>query len=273
MRGGGRGFLAGVITVLASMAIFVALLAHYAENFAGASGSFADRAVSVVQSSGVQSLIVDTVTNRVVEEAGGASSLRPEIESAVGDAVASPEVTAAVREAATSLQSQLTSGTATQLTLSLPDLGSSLAASVGSQSPLLAEELRNIGTVTVVDVPIPSSDESAIHDVTEVGADATLMLVLSVALIALALLVSPNRARTLRGLGIGALLSGLLAAAAYIAGRTIVVDRFSSATARTAVQAVWRTYLSGLEITGLVLAAVGLIVALVAATQARRNRY
>lgn len=267
----GRRFLAGVVTVLASVAILVTLLAHYAQTLVNPNG-FANKAVAVVRTQGVQAIIVGTVTDRIEAEAGNAASVQPEIESAVSEAVASRQVSARVRDAALSLQNQLVSGNATSLTLTLPDVGSSIADSIASRSTVLADEVRNIGTITVLDVPIPSSDASLVHDLARIGDDFSLLIILSVALAALALLISPSRARTLRGLGIGVALGGALAAAVYVAGRGIVLDEFSSGEARTAAGAVWSTYLGRLETWGFVLVVLGLIVAAAAATAVRGSR-
>lgn len=267
----GRRLLAGVVTVLATLAILVTLLAHYAGNIAGNSARFADRAVAVVRTPGVESMIVGVVTDRIGAYTGGDTGAQPLIREAVQQALASGQVSADIRSAAISLQSQLLSGSADQLTLTLPDLGTSLASSIASRSPELADAVRNVGTITVVDVAIPPSDAGAVHDLADLGRDATLLLILSAALVALALLISPSRARTLRALGIGVALSGLLAAAVYVAGRSFVVDEFSSGDARTAARAVWSTYLGGLETWGLVLAGVGALVAVLAATQVRRR--
>ena len=112
-----------------------------------------------------------------------------------------------------------------------------------------------------------------IHDLARAGNDFSLLIILSVALAALALLISPTRARTLRGLGVGLALVGVLAAAAYLIGRSIVANEFSPGDARTAADAVWNTYLGSLEVWGFVLAAVGLVVAALATTAVRSPRY
>ncbi len=63
---------------------------------------------------------------------------------------------------------------------------------------------------------------------------------------------------------LGAFVSGLLGAAIYLVGRGIVVNEFSTPSARTAARAAWSIYLGGLETSGLVLAGLGALVAVVA---------
>jgi hypothetical protein len=259
-----RRFLAAVVTTVAAAAICVTLLAYYANHVLANSAGFSDRAVNVVLSDGVESLIVGRVTDRVTEVVGNESSLRPEIEDAVREALSNGAVTVEIREAAESLQNQLTSGGANSLTLTLPDVGASLASSVESTSPELADELRGIGTVTVLDVPIPPADASAFHDLATAGSDSSLLLVLTCALAVLALVISPDRRRTILGLGLGAFVSGLLTAAIYLVGRGLVVQEFSGQDAHTAARAAWSVYVGGLETWGLVLAGTGAIVSIVA---------
>ena len=112
----GRRLLAGLVTVLASAVILLTLLAHYAQTLVDPAG-FANKAVAVVHTQGVQSIIASTVEDHIVSEVPGASTVQPEISAAVGEALASQQVSADIREAAVSLQSQLVSGTATSLTL------------------------------------------------------------------------------------------------------------------------------------------------------------
>jgi hypothetical protein len=259
-----RRFLAAVVTMVAAVAICLTLLAYYANHVLANSASFSGRAVNVVLSNGVESLIVDRVTDRVTEVVGSDTSVQPVIDEAVREALSNAQVSAAIREAAESLQNQLSSGDANSLTLTLPDFGSSLASSVESTSPELADELRGIGTVTVIDVPIPSADARAFHDLATAGSDSSLLLVLTGALAVLALVISPDRRRTILWLGLGAVASGLVAAAIYLLGRGLVVQEFSGQDARTAARAVWSVYLGGLETWGFVLAGVGAVVSIVA---------
>ena len=250
MNSTGRTFLAAVVTVVASVAIFVTLLANYANVLANSS-SFSDRAVSVVRTGAVEALIVDAVTRRVEDEVGYDPSLQPLIKDAVRQAVSNRQITGEIRAAAGSLQSQLASGQASALILTLPDAGSAVASTIRSRSPQLADVVSRVGTITVLDVPIPSTAATAIHDLATAGRDSSLLIVFSVAMVCLALLLSPDRRRTLVGLGLGAVVSGLLGTAIYLVGRGIVVNEFSTPSARTAARAAWSVYLGGLESWGL----------------------
>jgi hypothetical protein len=265
-----RAFLAAVVAGLASVAMLVTLLAHYARVFANAS-SFSGRALSVVHSGAVESLIVNSVTNRVVGEAGVQATARPMIEQGVREALSNRQITAEIRATAATLQSELVSGHANALTLTLPDIGPATAASLESRSPQLADVVSRVGTVTVVDVRVPSAAATATHDLAVVGRDSSLLIVFSAAMIALALILSPDRRRTLLGLGLGAFAAGLLAAAIYLVGHALVVDQLSVPAARTAAGAAWDAYLGGLESSGLLLAGIGAVVAALAVLSRRRR--
>jgi hypothetical protein len=266
-----RRLLAAVVTVLASIAMLATLLAYYANHALLNSASFSGRALSVVHTGAVESLIVEDVTNHIIGSVGDQASVRPTLEDAVREALSSAQIAAELRAAATSLQSQLVSGPAKSLSLTLPDGGSAIAASIESRSPQLAAEISRIGAITVVDVPIPSAAVTAVHDLATVGRDSSLLLVFTAALAALALILTPERRRTLLGLGLGALAAGLLAAVAYLAGRGLVVNQFSTQAARTAAGAAWSVYLGGLESSGFALAGVGVVIASAAALASSRT--
>ena len=266
--------MAGVVTTLASLAILLALLAHDA-NRTLVSPGFSSRALSVVRSGPVETLIVDNVTQRLVLDLGAPATVQPMIQTAVRDVLADPQVSAEIRAAAKLLQSELVSGVANTLTLTLPDVGSRVASRVQAVSPQLAAAVSRVGTITVLSVPIPSAAATPLHDLATIARDSTLLIVLAVAMVLLALIISTDRRRTLRVLGVGAIASGLAAAALYLIGRGVVVNQFSSQDARTAAGSVWKVYVGGLESAGLVLAGIGAAVALAATvslTAARGSR-
>ena len=267
----GRTFLAAVATVVASVAILATLLAHSAHVLVDSS-SFSSEAVRVVQTVTVESFIVDSVTNRVVAEVGDQPAVRPLVNAGVHEALSHPQITDEIRRAAATLETELASGHASALTLTLPDAGSPIAATIRPRSPELADAVSRVGTITVLDVHIPSSAGSAIHDLAIVGRDSSLLIVFSAAMAALALILSCERRRTMSWLGLGALVSGLIAAGIYIIGRTVLVNQFSGSAARTAAHAVWSVYLGGLEGSGLVIAAIGAVVAALAILSRRRRR-
>ena len=265
MKSASREFLAAVLTALASVTILVTLLAHYANHVLVNPASFSRRAVSVVHTGPVESLIADSVTDRLVKDVGDETSVQPMVEDAVSEALRNGEITAEIRAAAKSLQSELVSGTASTLKLTLPDVGPATASRIESRSPELADALTHVATIAVLDVPIPSTAADAVHDVASVGRDSSLLLVLSVALVILALLISEDRGRTLLWLGLGTFMSGLLAAVVYLVGHRLVVNEFSAEDARTAAGTVWSVYLGGLETSGFVLAGVGAVIMTAAA--------
>ncbi|MDA8069262.1 MAG: hypothetical protein M0T77_11730 [Actinomycetota bacterium] len=253
----GRGVLAGVLTALACLAMPVTLASEYAAQVLGSPGGFSGRAVTVVESSGVDSLVVGAVTNRVMALTGGQSGVQPIVQEAVRTALASPQVIASVQNAAASLQRELVAGSASTLTLTLPGIGSSAAPVVAATSPALAAALRNLGPVTVVSIRVPHTYAKLAHGLGNVARESSPLLVLTGALILSALLLSPRRARTLRVLGLGALLCGLLAIGVAGVGRGLAVNAFSAASARLVAGVMWSTYLGGLEAWGLVMAGAG----------------
>lgn len=261
MTAAGRRLSAAVVTALASLAMLVTLLAHQADQVLVNSSSFSDRAVRVVRTPAVDSLVVAAVTHRLLSYVGDQANLQPIVEEAVHVAVSDRRITGEVRAAAGSLDRELLSGNANTLTLTLPDVGASIAPRIQPVSPQLAAAVTRIGAVTVLDVPIPPAAASAIHSVARLAQEWPLLLVATVALVLLALIISPRRRRTVLALGLGAAVSGLLAAALYLAGRGLIVNQFSTLDGRAAAQAAWDIYSGGLETAGFVLAGIGAVVA------------
>jgi hypothetical protein len=259
MTDAGRRLIAGAITLLASVMILVTLIASYVNHAFVNTTTFADHATSVLHSDGVDHLIVTRVTDQVIPNATEAASIRPDLELAVHDLVSSRPVTNEFRAAAESLQEQLVSGNAHQLTLQLPNVGTALASRVSSTSPELADDLNRIGTVTVLDVPIPSTAASIVHGTVSFSKNASLLVILTIALIVLALIVTPERRRTVIRLGLGAVLSGVLVVVFYLLGRELVASEFSGDAAQTAARAVWSGYLSGIELPALFVAGGGIV--------------
>lgn len=221
--------------------------------------------MAVVRTGPVESLVVNTVTSRILAYVGDQPSIEPAIQAAVRQAVSNRAITEEIRAAAESLQAQLVSGHANTLTLTLPHVGSAVAASIQPVSPQIAAAVSRLGTITVLDVSIPPSAAQAIDDLGRAGADFPVLVLGTIVLVVLALVLSADRGRTLIALGLAAFASGALAVAIYLAARGLVVDEFSSLDARTAAQTAWSVYLGGLETSGFVLAAVGAAVAVAGA--------
>lgn len=153
---------------------------------------------------------------------------------------------------------------ADQLTLALPGIGTIIASRITSDAPQLGATVGNVGTITVLDVPIPPSDAKDLHHLVSFGRDAPELLIATLALLLLALAISPRRDKTLIRLALGATVCGLALVAIYLAGRGIVVNEFQTPDGQAVARAAWSTYLGSLETWGFVLAAAGAITAAVA---------
>ena len=252
----GRALLAALLSVLASVAMLLALIAGSVTTLTGS--GFAGRTLRVVEAGPLRATVISTVTNHVLAVTGDRAAVTPLVSQAVDEALSSAPVRAEIDAAARSLQSQLESGRTSVLRLSLPDVGPRLGGLVAPRSPQLAAILDRIGTVQVADIPLPAGASTAAHDLSLVGGDSTLAIVLCVLLAGGALLISPSRWGTLQGLGIGAIASGLVAAGIYLIGGNLVSGSFSLPLAQTAARAAWDSYLGGLEPAGLTLAGAGL---------------
>ena len=163
--------------------------------------------------------------------------------------------------AAEALHAELVSGTANELALTLPDIGSAIASNIESDNPQLAQQVSRIGTITVLDVRIPPSSANDIHDLVSAGRDSSELLIGTVALVLLALMISPTRRRTLVGLGLGATGQRTAGGRHLPGGTRHHRQRILTPDARTAAHALWSAYLGGLETSGFVVAGAGAAIA------------
>ncbi len=266
----GRRAVAAIATLLASIAMVLALVSVHFDKVLVNKHGFTSHATTVWESNQVQKLVVNRVTDAVVPSSGLLSVAQPVVQRAVGVITASKPVKAAVRTAAEELQPQLVSGNANQLTLSLP-VGAELAPELRSVNGTLADLVRQVGNVRIFSVQFPSAAATTMHAAATFGSDATIFVIIAVGLIAVALVISPERFRTLMRLGFGAMIGGLLVVAAYFVLRALSLAQLSG-DAETVVRVVWNTYLGGLVIPALVMAGIGAGVGSVAAVLGSRSQ-
>ena len=95
---------------------------------------------------------------------------------------------------------------------------------------------------------------------------AYVLALLTVAAGAAAVVVSPDRRRTVAQLGLGMAAAGIAIVVAYIVGRAIVTGSVRGPEERDAAAGVWDAFLGGLRTLGWLLAACGAVVAAAAAS-------
>jgi hypothetical protein len=258
---------ARALVILAAMAIVLALVAAYARQAAVDSDQFANRAAAALRDDSVRSLVAVKITDEVVlKQKADLLAARPIIESVASDVVGGRAFGGLFEKAVRDVHRALFKRDQNSVTLTVADVGTVLAAALATVRPSLAQQLRSTERVEVVQRDIGDLS-STLADVAErVRLIAVLLIVLSAALVAGALYVSPDRRWTATELGIGAAVAGVVLVVAYTVARSIAVDHLEGPEAQAAASAVWDSFLGDLRTEAWILAGSGAVIAAAASS-------
>ena len=256
-----------VLVVLASLAIVLALVAAYARQAAVNSDQFANRATVALRDDSVRSLIAQKVTDEVIlKNKADLIAARPIIESVASDVVGGRAFTNLFRKAVRDVHRALFKRDQNTFTLTVADVGAVLAAALEQVRPQLAQELRSTERVELVERNI-GSVSATLADISErVQLLAILLLVLALALVAGALLLSSDKRQTVVELGIGAAAAGIVLVVAYSVLRSIAAGHVEGPEEQAAARGVWDAFLGDLRTAAWILAVCGVVVAAAAAS-------
>ena len=262
-----RQVAARVLVVLASLAIVLALVTAYARHAAVDSDQFANRATVALRDDSVRSLIAQKLTDEVIlKNEADLIAARPIIESVASEIVGGRAFTSLFRKAVRDVHRALFKRDRNTVTLTVADVGTVLAAALEQVRPSLARKLGSTERVELVERNIGSLSATLADVAERVQLLAVLLLVLSLALVAGALLVSPDRRQTVVELGVGAAVAGVLLVVAYSVARSIAVEHVQGPDEQAAARAVWDAFLGDLRTAAWILAASGAVVAAAAAS-------
>jgi hypothetical protein len=265
-----RQLLARLLVVVASAVIVLALLAGYARRAFIDSDQFANRATAALRDDSVRSLVAQKITDEVVlKNREDLLAARPLIESVASSVVGGRAFTGLFRTAVRDVHRAVFDRDRDTVTLTVADVGTVLGSALQAVRPSVARKVETTGTVEVVrrDLGSIGGDLARIGD--RIRSLALLLLVLSVVLVAGALIASPDRRRTVVGLGVGAAVGGVLLLVALGVVRSLAVDQVEGPEARAAAAAVWDAFLGDLRTATWILAGSGAVIAAAAASLIR----
>jgi hypothetical protein len=258
---------ARVLVVLASLAIVLALVAAYARQSAVDSDQFANRATAALQDDSVRSLLAQKITDEVVlKNEGDLIAARPIIESVASEIVGGRAFTGLFRRAVRDVHRALFKRDKNTVTLTITDVGTVLAAALEHVRPALAKELRSTERVQVVRENIGSLSATLANIAERIQILAILLIVLSLVLVAGALVVAPDRRDTVIELGLGVAAAGLVLVVAYAIARSAAVNHLKEPDEQAAARAVWDAFLSDLRTEAWILAGSGAVIAAAASS-------
>ena len=256
-----------MLVALASLAILLALIAAYARQATVNSDQFANRATAALKDDSVRSLIAQKITDEVVlKNEADLIAARPIIESVASEIVGGRAFTGLFRRAVRDVHRALFKRDKNTVTLTVADVGTVLAAALQQVRPSLAKELRSTERVEVVRENIGSLSATLANIAETIQLIAIILILLSLAFVAGALYLSPDRRDTVIELGLGAAVAGGVLVIACAIARSAVVNDLETPEEQAAAQAVWDAFLGHLRTDGWILAGAGAVLAAAASS-------
>jgi hypothetical protein len=266
----GRGLGSRVLVVLAAIALLLALLAAYAWRTVVDSDQFANRAAAALRDDRVRTLIAERITDRVVlARQANLQAARPLIQSTAAEVVGSRAFSGLFRSAVRDVHAAVFARDRDTFTLTVADVGTVIAAALEQLRPGLARQIEQSDRVVLLQRDLGQFDGSVAGLMRALKILAIVLPLLTVALIAGALALAPDRRRTVVELGIGAAVAGVLLVVLLNLARSAAIDHVNGADEQDAAAGVWDAYLGDLRTVGWILAGCGAVVAAAAASLIR----
>jgi hypothetical protein len=259
-----------VLVGLAAVVLVLALIAGYVRRAGVDSDQFANRATVALSDDSVRDLIADKLTDEVVlKNQSDLIAARPIIQSVASAIVGTRAFTELFRFAVRDVHRAVFHRDKDTVALTVGDVGTVLAAALQKLRPSLAGQVEATDRVELLkrDVGTFSGDMVRLAD--KVRFIATLLLVLTLLLVAGALVLSPDRRRTISQLGVAVTAGGVVLVVAYGVTRSLAVNHAETPEGRAAAGAVWDAFLGDLRTAAWILAGSGAVVAATAASLIR----
>jgi hypothetical protein len=266
----GRGLGSRVLVVLAAIALLSALLAGYAWRTIVNSDQFANRAAAALRDDRVRTLVAEQITDQLVlARQADLQAARPLIQSTAAEIVGSRAFSGLFRTAVRDVHAAVFTHDENTITLTVADVGTVIAAALEQLRPGLAQQIEQSDRVVLLRRDLGQLDGTVGGLVRALKILAIVLPLLTVALIAGALALAPDRRRTVVELGIGAAVAGVLLVVLLNVARSAAIGHVDGADEQDAVAGVWDAYLGDLRTTGWILAGCGAVVAAAAASLIR----
>lgn len=237
-------------------------------------GTFAEHAASLSEEPVVRDALADAAVEAVVdavEEVSPAAGpfARGVVAPRADRVVASAAFRRAFRGTARRGLRQVVDVDRRRVTFTVTDVAGLTTETTGTLPADLDRLLRSAGPVPIVSFERSRDAAARTGRAADLGAVGVPLLAGACALLLLAVLVAPVRRRAVRAGGLAALGAGLVVVATEQLARALALGAAGGGQDRDVAAAVWDELLSGLRTEALVLAAAGLLVALVASVVGR----
>ena len=271
-RGGSSRRRLGV-RALAAVAVLLAVLA-VALSYAGRAvlrpAPFADRAVAALRDPAVQADVADHVTDAVTRIGGGdLVAVRPLVRSLAGGIVGGQAFAALFRRALLQAHDAVVGRGDGRVLITVADVGVLVQGVLERLAPTAARRIATERASRLFTLHPGGAVVDVVQVARRVYSAAWVLAVLGAIAAGAALLLSEDRRRTARQLGIGLLVGGATLALLVTLGREIA-QQLAPPGRGAAAGAVWTAFMGGLRVQALLLAGAGAIVAGIATGQLGR---
>lgn len=225
---------------------------------------FADRAVATLRDPAVQDDVADHLTDAFVNGGGGdLVAVRPVVRSLTGSVISTKGFQALFRRGVLDAHRAATHQHGGAIFVSVSDAAVLIDGALARFAPDAAQTLGAERVATLLTVRPGGFVLDLVRIARRVYKAAWVTAILAALLAVAAIWMSSDRRATVRRLGVGLAVGGLLIVAVYVIGGVIV--RHGAPAGRGAVAAaVWRAFLEGLRGQALVAATAGAAVAAIA---------
>jgi len=225
---------------------------------------FAARAVATLRDQAVQDDVADHLTDAFVQSGSGdLVAVRPAIRALTGSIIGTNAFAALFRRGVLDAHRAATHQHGGAIFVSVRDAAVLIDGALARFSPGAAQKLGAERVATLLTLRPGAVVLDLVRIAERVYTAAWVAAIVAVLLAVAAIWVSRDRRATIRRLGFGLALGGLVIVAAYVIGGVVV--RHAGPAGRGAVAAaVWRSFLGGLRGQALIAATAGAVVAAIA---------
>lgn len=262
-----RGVTSTVLLVIASVCLLVGDLALYADRVVLDSKGFSNHAVKAIEDDRVKDAVTAVLVDAIIEQ--GSEELitaRPVLEAAVSGIVGTTAFKEVFRGAVKELHATLFSAEGQSIVLDLADAGVIISAALRSfdkeTAQMVPDELEE-GLIEIGDRNFATDLLKVVEDVRFL---AIASLIAAALLMALSVVVAPDRRKILFYIGIALALVAIVAIAGNFIGRRVLVSQLDGDVVRAAASGVWEGFMGDLRSWNLVLGGAGVVISLSAAS-------
>ncbi len=263
----GSRWLAGLLTGAGLLVLALTLLMLYVGRILLRDETFADRVSDSLHDPRVGEFVALRITDAVIAQQPDLTALRPILVVVTRGVVTSAPFRALLRPAVRKAHQALLSSTAENILLAVPDAGVLINEALKAVGPAAAERVpTRLQPVLQLEAAAPAFRAAGRvlgrADILRPFARAGLLV--AVILLITAIVVSPTRRSTMLAAGVGVATVGVILALMVPAGRLFAAAAIPDGGAAGAATGLWLAFFGPLRIVGIVVAVIGVAVALVA---------